>query len=42
MKVYLAGTPGTEEREMLAEDSIQTPAFLLGYPTESIFRSLCL
>jgi len=31
VKIYLAGTPGTEEREMLAEYFKKKIAFILGY-----------
>ena len=36
MKIYLAGTPGTEQRERVGSD--KTITLILGYSTTAVFR----
>jgi len=37
MKIYLAGTPGTQERERVAKNNKKQTAVFLGYITKSVF-----
>lgn len=39
MRIYMAGTPGSQEREELAEDNNKEITFLLGYFSRTIFCS---
>ena len=43
MKIYFAGTPGTEirERERVVKDNQKKITVLLGYSTKPIWSSLC-
>jgi hypothetical protein len=41
MKIYLAGTPGIEEREELAKDYSGKIIVILGYSAESVRSSFC-
>lgn len=42
MKIYLAGTPGTEIRERVAKDFDKKIIVILGYSARSILRSFCI
>ena len=42
MKITFAGTPGTREREEMANHNPQSIAFVLGYFSKSIQYSFCI